>query len=177
MSVNGSKFQGMSSSVRKPRFSFVIDEDIVLAEETVNICRDYETTQAGQWELTRDRSCTQTCGLSLSLSLFLTHRTAHISELHLDHQKTQQRNMHKEIYSYTTEGKLKLWRMASSGMLYRVAFVRTDVSEELSAFFIRLTRIGELETTLVVTINRRMQSNIFCVVRSGCLYHRRRNSS
>jgi hypothetical protein len=45
--------------------------------------------------------------------------------------------------------------MASSGMLRRVALVRTDVSEELSAFFIRVTRIGELATTLAVTRNRR----------------------
>jgi hypothetical protein len=41
--------------------------------------------------------------------------------------------------------------MPSSGMLRRVALVRTDVSEELSASFIRVTRIGELETTLAVT--------------------------
>jgi hypothetical protein len=39
--------------------------------------------------------------------------------------------------------------MASLGMLRRVSLVRTDVSEELSASFIRVTRIGELETTLV----------------------------
>jgi hypothetical protein len=40
--------------------------------------------------------------------------------------------------------------MASPGMLRRVALVRTDVSEELSASFIRVTRIGELGTTLSV---------------------------
>jgi hypothetical protein len=34
--------------------------------------------------------------------------------------------------------------MASSGMLRRVALVRTDVSEEPSASVIRATRIGEL---------------------------------
>jgi hypothetical protein len=44
-------------------------------------------------------------------------------------------------------------RMASSGMLRRVALARTDVSEELSASFIRVTRIGELLTTLAVTSN------------------------
>jgi hypothetical protein len=32
-----------------------------------------------------------------------------------------------------------------------VALVRTDVSEELSASFIRVTRIGERGTTLAVT--------------------------
>jgi hypothetical protein len=35
-------------------------------------------------------------------------------------------------------------------MLRRVAIVRTDVSEELSTSFIRVTRIGELGTTLAV---------------------------
>jgi hypothetical protein len=45
--------------------------------------------------------------------------------------------------------------MASSGMLRGVALVRTDVSEELSASFIRVTRISELGTTLAVTSNRR----------------------
>jgi hypothetical protein len=40
-------------------------------------------------------------------------------------------------------------------MLIRVTLVRTDVSEELSASFIRVTRIGELRTTLAITSNRR----------------------
>jgi hypothetical protein len=44
--------------------------------------------------------------------------------------------------------------MVSSGMLRRVALVRTDVLEELSAS-IRVTRIGELGTTLAVTSNQR----------------------
>jgi hypothetical protein len=44
--------------------------------------------------------------------------------------------------------------MVSSGMLRHVDLVRTDVSEELSDPFIRVTRIGELGTTLVVTSNR-----------------------
>jgi hypothetical protein len=43
--------------------------------------------------------------------------------------------------------------MASSGMLRSVALVKTDVSEELSASFIRVTIIGEIGTTLAVTSN------------------------
>jgi demethoxyubiquinone hydroxylase (CLK1/Coq7/Cat5 family) len=43
--------------------------------------------------------------------------------------------------------------MASPGMLRHMAFVRTDVSEELTASIIRVTRIGELGA-LAVTSNR-----------------------
>jgi hypothetical protein len=45
--------------------------------------------------------------------------------------------------------------MSSSGILRRVALVRTDVSEEPSVSIIRITRIGELGTRLAVTNNRR----------------------
>jgi hypothetical protein len=41
--------------------------------------------------------------------------------------------------------------MVSSGILRRVALVITDVSEDPSASFIRVKRIGELGTTLAAT--------------------------
>jgi hypothetical protein len=41
--------------------------------------------------------------------------------------------------------------MVSSGKVRRVALLRTDVSEELSASIIRATRIGGLGTTIAVT--------------------------
>jgi DNA-binding TFAR19-related protein (PDSD5 family) len=42
--------------------------------------------------------------------------------------------------------------MASSGMLHRVALVRTDVSEGLSAYIIKMTRIGEIGTYAATSI-------------------------
>jgi hypothetical protein len=39
-------------------------------------------------------------------------------------------------------------------MLRRVARVRTEVLEERSAYFFRVTRIGKLGTTLALTSNR-----------------------
>jgi hypothetical protein len=44
--------------------------------------------------------------------------------------------------------------MPSSGMLHCLAPVKTDVSEELGASIIRVTRIGELGKVLAVTSNR-----------------------
>jgi hypothetical protein len=46
------------------------------------------------------------------------------------------------------------WRMPPSGMVHRVALVRTDVSEECIASIITVTTIGELGTTLAVTNNQ-----------------------
>jgi hypothetical protein len=58
--------------------------------------------------------------------------------------------------------------MSSSGMLRRVALVKTDVSQELSAPFIIVTRIGELGTTLALTSNRRtLRRNTASVVPSS----------
>jgi hypothetical protein len=48
--------------------------------------------------------------------------------------------------------------MAFSGMLRGVALVRIDVSEELSASFLRVTRLCELGTMLDVTSKRRTLS-------------------
>jgi hypothetical protein len=44
--------------------------------------------------------------------------------------------------------------MVSFGLLRRVDLVRTDVSEEPGASFIRVTKIGELGTTQAATSNR-----------------------
>jgi hypothetical protein len=44
--------------------------------------------------------------------------------------------------------------MLSSRMLRHVALVRTDVSEELSASFIRVARIGDLGTTIGISSQR-----------------------
>jgi hypothetical protein len=60
----------------------------------------------------------------------------------------------KAIVTRTGMKNVYIWRIVSSGMLRRVALVRTDVSEELSASFIRVTRISELGRTLAVTSNR-----------------------
>jgi hypothetical protein len=45
--------------------------------------------------------------------------------------------------------------MQFSGLLRRVALVRTDVCEERIASIIRVTRIGELGITLPVNNNQR----------------------
>jgi hypothetical protein len=52
---------------------------------------------------------------------------------------------------------IRTQRTVSSGMLHRVALVRTDVSEEPSAVFFRVTRIGERGTTQAATSKRRMR--------------------
>jgi hypothetical protein len=49
--------------------------------------------------------------------------------------------------------------MASSGMLRRVALVRIDVSEELSASIISVTRIGELGTLALTSNQRTLRRN------------------
>jgi hypothetical protein len=50
-------------------------------------------------------------------------------------------------------------------LLRRVVLVRTDVSEEPGASFIRVTKIGELGTTQAATSNRRIVAA--CVVPSS----------
>jgi hypothetical protein len=53
-------------------------------------------------------------------------------------------------------------------MLHRVALVRTDVSEESSASFIRVTRIGEVGTTLEATSNTDVRYEEMIFLRSVC---------
>jgi hypothetical protein len=60
--------------------------------------------------------------------------------------------------------------MVSSGTLRRVALVRTDVSEEPGASFIRVTRNGELGTTQAATSQLRSVRRLLvaaCVVPSS----------
>jgi hypothetical protein len=54
----------------------------------------------------------------------------------------------------------RLIRMVSSGMLRRVALVRTDVPEEPGASYIRVTRIGELGTQAATSNRRTLRRNI-----------------
>jgi hypothetical protein len=58
--------------------------------------------------------------------------------------------------------------MPSSGMLRCVALVRTVVSEEISASFLRVTKIGELGTTVAVTSNRCEEMPSFFAASVGC---------
>jgi hypothetical protein len=55
-------------------------------------------------------------------------------------------------------------------MLFNVAFVSTDVSEECSASVIKVTTTGELGTTLAVTSNGRVvqRNTIFFTTFIGC---------
>jgi hypothetical protein len=51
--------------------------------------------------------------------------------------------------------RFEVFAVPSSGMLHHVDLVTTNVSDELSASIIRVTRIGKLGTTLAVTSNQR----------------------
>jgi hypothetical protein len=65
--------------------------------------------------------------------------------------------------------------MLSPWILRLVALVRTNVSEELSAYFIRVTRICELGTKLAVTSKRRtLRRNTKFLRNVGCTRATRR---
>jgi hypothetical protein len=51
-------------------------------------------------------------------------------------------------------------RMPFSRMLRRVALVRTDVSEDLSASTIMVTRIGAILVTLLMAVTRFSQTSV-----------------
>jgi hypothetical protein len=72
--------------------------------------------------------------------------------------------------------------MVSSGLLRRVALVRTDVSEEPDISFIRVAKIGELGTTQAATSNRRtLRFHFFaaCVgyISEYCILHSHRRDN
>jgi hypothetical protein len=84
------------------------------------------------------------------------HKTTKTQNIHIKY-KFRHRHISSKICRYLLycDKWRCLWaepgcRMTSYGMLRRLALVRTDVSEELSATFIRVTRIGEIWTTLAV---------------------------
>jgi hypothetical protein len=54
--------------------------------------------------------------------------------------------------------------MTSSGILHRVALVRTDVSEELNASIVRATRVGELG---MLTVNNNIRTQRVSVASYG----------
>jgi hypothetical protein len=58
--------------------------------------------------------------------------------------------------------------MVSSGLLRRVALVRTNVSEEPGASFIRVTKIGELGTVFLRNVRRLLVAA--CVVPSSPIF-------
>jgi hypothetical protein len=65
-------------------------------------------------------------------------------------------------------GKIKeheILKMPPSGTLRRMAFTRTDVSEERSASIIRVTRIGELGT---LSLNSKRRTLHFFAASVGC---------
>jgi hypothetical protein len=67
------------------------------------------------------------------------------------------------VYCLVTNMKA-LCRMPSSGMLPHVILVIADVSEEGIAYNVRVTRIGELGTMLVLIGNQNTQRRIQLVV-------------
>jgi hypothetical protein len=73
--------------------------------------------------------------------------------------KTMKKREEWVVVRDTTGGGNRIYhrRMVSSGLLRRVDLLRTDVSEEPGASFIRVTKIGELGTTQAATSNRPMK--------------------
>jgi hypothetical protein len=60
-----------------------------------------------------------------------------------------------DLYKHITQSNIMTMKNLSFGILRRVALVRTDVSEELSASFIKVATIDELGTTLAIISSQR----------------------
>jgi hypothetical protein len=127
---------------------------LLFMEFTGHISREFEGALSSV-----EVSTTETYPEPTESSLYThthTHTHAHThTHTHSIQVGTSQLHWHS-VYIKVTEVKCvyRLWRMPTSGMLRRVALVRTDFSEELSASIIRVTKIDELGTTLAVTSNR-----------------------
>jgi hypothetical protein len=93
--------------------------------------------------------------------LFAAACAGHLINLRVGKMPTVQGAMKWEsdtstpLSTFEMLNRIFLWRIPFSGKLRRVALVRTYISEEFSASFIKVTTIGELGTTLAVTSNRR----------------------
>jgi hypothetical protein len=66
-------------------------------------------------------------------------------------------SIHPNIHFKRSGKEVVCCRMPSSGMLRRVALVRSDVSEERIDSIIKVTRISKLETTLAVSCKWSLQ--------------------
>jgi hypothetical protein len=83
--------------------------------------------------------------------MYVCNGTEHF-EMYQTAERTLDVNVRFEVFVAVT-------MKTSSGMLRHVAVVRTDVSVELSASIIRVTRLGELGMSTITSNRRTLQRN------------------